>query len=168
MVSSPFEPSSPEMLAEIIRQAEARLNAQLTAGVAADQRAMTFASLLLAAAAVLLGAALAATLSPPRLIMLVAVGIGFVIAAAMAIWTAQPSDWDYVGNAPSEWFCDIDTGKALHSAMAETAMWYDEMIAGNETVVASAAVVMRRAVWLAILTTGLGTILGLMLAITKI
>ena len=43
MSSSDYTAASDEMLAEIIREAEVRLQAQLTAAVAADQRAMTFA-----------------------------------------------------------------------------------------------------------------------------
>ena len=158
MDPSPFERSSPEMLAEIIRQAEARLNAQLTTGVAADQRAMTFASLLLATAIVLFAAALATTLPWLRLVILLSVGAGLTIAASMAIWSAQPSDWDYVGNVPSQWLTDVTEGKTLHVSMAETATWYDEMIAGNEVVIASAATIMRRAMFLAVLTVTLGTV----------
>ena len=52
-----------KMLQEIIREAELFLGSQLTAGVAADQRAVTFASVLSAAAAVLIGGYVAAATS---------------------------------------------------------------------------------------------------------
>lgn len=128
---------------------------------------MTFAGLLLAAAVVLFGAALATTLPSLRLGLILSIGAGLTAAASMAIWSAQPSDWDYIGNAPSQWLQDVAAGKSLHEAMAETASWYDEMIAGNELVIASAATTMRRAVFIAVLTTALGTIAAGTLALVN-
>lgn len=129
---------------------------------------MTFASLLLAAAVVMFGTTLAIPLASLRLVLILSVAAGLTTAACMAVWSAQPSNWDYVGNLPSQWLGDVEAGKSLHVAMAETASWYDEMIAGNEIVIASAATTMRCAVFIAVLTAALGTVAAATLAVASL
>ena len=138
------------MLDEIIRQAEIRLDAQLTAAIAADQRAMTFAGLLFAGAAAVAAIAFGNTTLLKQDWPWV-LAIGFAIAGAMATASARPSAWEYVGNVPSAWLGDIGLGKRLHESRAETAEFYDEMLATNETVIRKSGRLMQYSMLVAIL-----------------
>lgn len=103
-------------LDEIIRQAESRLAAQLTLAVAADQRAMTLASILATGAAALIAWAITLSAADHKLVPVCVLIGGTIIAAACALWSASPVAWDSPGNTPESWVADIAEGKDdLHS-----------------------------------------------------
>ena len=158
MTTSPYVDANAEMLAEVIRQAEARLDAQLTAALGADQRAMTFAGLLLAGVGALLGGAFGMSSTTHILGPVIAVALIMTVAFALAVWSAQPTAWEYVGNVPSEWLADIASNKPLHQGRAEMAEYYDQMIATNEAAIGRAARLMK---W-SIRTAMLGLIIGIL------
>jgi hypothetical protein len=139
MSSSDYADAPDDMLAEIIREAEARLAAQLTVAIVADQRAMTFAGLMLAAAAALTGTALGAGSAAALAVPVVLAGLGLFVAAALAVIAARPVDWDYVGNEPSAWIVDISPPARLKPSTAAMADHYDGMIKGNEVTIAASA-----------------------------
>jgi hypothetical protein len=150
MSQSPYVAASPAKLAEILRLAEARLSAQLTLGVAADQRAMTMASFLAAldAGVIAVWTALKLAHSIPIALMVT----GFAISALLAAWSAQPVHWCVVGNEPKNWIDDIAEGDTLHNGYAAMAEHYDSMIAKNDSAIADNARLMRAAFFVMIAT----------------
>lgn len=132
MSKASYTNASDEKLKLILRQAEERLAAQLQVALAADQRAMTFASILLAAAAVLIAWDGTDTLWWPKLILIAA----FTVAGGFSLWAASPIGWELVGNTPEAWVEDIAEGNAgddaKHSANAAMAAHYAKMIGDNE------------------------------------
>ena len=124
-----------KMLQEIIREAELFLESQLTAGVAADQRAVTFASVLAATAAVLIGGYVAAATSGHPLPGLgwvaIPVAAFLLISTAIATLSCRPTDWRYPGNNPRFWREDATSGTSLHDAMADQAELYAKAIIEN-------------------------------------
>lgn len=158
MTTSPYATADENVLDEIIRQAEARLNAQLTAAVGADQRAMTFAGLLFAGAAAL--AAIAAqNITSDQSGILIFVCLGLSISGALAAVSAAPSAWEYVGNVPSAWVGDIQSLKPLRESKSEMANYYDDMLATNETAIAKAGRLMRSSMGGAFLSVICGVVL---------
>lgn len=143
MAAPSFASANPELVEEVIAQADARLQAQLTAALAADQRAMTFAGLLFAGIAALIGFAAAHSGALHNECGMVAVTLGFVVAAALACWSARPVKWHLVGNYPSSWDEDVRLSKRLPQTRAETAANYEEALQENERALQSAATFMR-------------------------
>jgi CHASE3 domain sensor protein len=139
MSSSDYSAASVEVLGEIVRQAEARLQAQLTAAVAADQRAMTFAGLMLAAAAAMIGAVLGASPEATITAPIFVTALGLFASAIFAIIAARPVGWDFVGNSPRSWVSSVAEGQPLQAALADMADFYAEMIEENENAIARAA-----------------------------
>lgn len=124
-----------DTLKEIVRNAESFLGAQLTSGLASNQRAMTLTSVL-AAATVVLGGSAASLLigTAPKLPLGGAsalTALGLLAAMALAISAAKPTKWYMAGNTPTGWARDVETRKTLERSMAEQAAWYAEMIADN-------------------------------------
>lgn len=134
-LSGQLKTAPADVVDEIMREAELHLNAQLTAAIAADQRAHSFASYLAAAGAVTIGAAYSLhTASTPNhlLIVLAALaGVALLSAAAFALHSARPIDFEFAGNQPQMWASDLAVGKSLHDARAEMCAAYDGMIASN-------------------------------------
>ena len=162
MSVSPYAAAAPDQLDEIIRLAEARLAAQLTLGLAADQRAMTMTSVFAAIAAALIGlfAVLRsdATLDLTSLALLIT---GFGIATGLAAWSARPVDWEIPGNEPKAWLYDIRSGDNLHNGKAAMAGHYDEMIGCNAVHITANAKTMRlafAAILVTLLVAGIGLI----------
>ncbi len=100
----------PEVLAEVVREAEIMIQAQLTASMASDQRAYTFAGLVLAAAtAALSGAVALVRATPPdtELARIAAWYAGSMMAAGgLTIATAWPRRFCVPGNEPKNWHPD--------------------------------------------------------------
>ena len=124
-----------DMLKEILREAESYLGAQLTVGLASNQRAMTFATTLSAATAVIGSAAGALLLrSPPHLALgavCVIVAFGFLSAVWNSMKAAAPIAFAYVGNVPAGWVRDVEGGVTLVQSLAEQCAFYDEKIGEN-------------------------------------
>lgn len=96
-----------EVLGEIVREAEQRLQAQIVVATAADQRALTLVGFQVSISTAVLTATLALALSdnPDRVIC----GIGFfltvtlLVAAFYGIDSIRPKDFSFPGNFPSLW-----------------------------------------------------------------
>lgn len=149
MATPSLESATSEYIDEIIRQAELRLEAQLSAALAADQRAMTFAGLLFAGIAVLMGGggiSISSTYFQPALIFC----IGFALAAGCASWSARPAKWHYVGNFPASWNDDLSEGISFAESRRETATHFQEMLELNERALTRASRWMRASMILAI------------------
>jgi len=125
-----FESASVEMLAEIIREAESRMSAQQAAASAADQRALTFAGLLAAGAT-----AFISQLSPHHNAAFwinVVVTVLLISAALLALCSARPTPWGFVGSEPGQWIDDIVERRPMHIVFAEQASHYDGAIRRND------------------------------------
>lgn len=142
-----------ETIKEIIRQAEAYLDSQLSAGIAADSRATAFSSILAAALAVMAAGAGSLLIAGPKYQTLVFPYIPLFIYFLAALWSAvqacKPSSFDYKGNNPDQWIEDSLKDRNLRESLAEQAIHYASSITDNNTILAAAAENMRKALLMA-------------------
>lgn len=98
-----------KMLAEIVREAESFIAAQLQSGIAADQSAVTFAGVLAAGTAALLAGQLALfdQGASAAIWVLGLVIVAFGVAIIHAFLACRPVDFNYPGNNPKFWKEDI-------------------------------------------------------------
>lgn len=147
-------PSLPETLQlEALREGEARLQAQLQIATAADQRALTWGGLLVAAATGALGAGLAliGKAEPDYGLGLLAIGFSFslMVSAWTALQSVQPDRFGLPGNSPANWLPDeweclgSDRRKILR-ARREQAEQMSSQIAHNAASAKSRAEAMAR------------------------
>lgn len=91
---------------EVIREAELRLEAQLVAANASDQRAMAWAGFLITVGVAAVGGAISLLISKQHL-LLAADAAGFaihvMIAGARAISAVRPAEFCFPGNLPENW-----------------------------------------------------------------
>lgn len=131
-----------DTLQEIVREAELFLGAQLSAGLASDQRAMTLAAIIAAVLATLLGGtatvAAASIAVWPHVIVVVIVSISLIIALIFAVLAASPTTFSYAGNSPRLWSTDIGENRALKSSIAGQAALYAQGISQNSAVLSEA------------------------------
>lgn len=132
MSGSSYKAASASKLAYIQKLAELRLEAQLKLGLAADQRAMMMTSVLAVVDAALIG--LLANSDGPlgENVSILALVIGFALAAASFAWSASPIGWEIAGNEPSAWLQDIVDNDTLHNGKAAMVDFYDDMILAND------------------------------------
>ncbi|MFT3723098.1 MAG: hypothetical protein QM773_05875 [Hyphomonadaceae bacterium] len=128
-----YEKASEDLLSEIVRQAEARLAVQAQFALAADQRALSLTNLYGSMTAGLLTVAIGALSGGYRPIAFAAAGAGlFVfIATLLVVAAAKPSPFATVGNDPENWKEDIEAGRSLHQARADTAGIYNAALKKN-------------------------------------
>lgn len=91
---------SPEMAKQILQQGETFLSAQWQAAIAADQRAVTTASIFIAIAV----AAVAGTLSGWSLSAGFTASFAMIVGAFLCFWSARPSEFYAPGNHPDQWW----------------------------------------------------------------
>ena len=137
-----------EVLNEVTREGETRLQAHLDIATAADQRALTIAGFQIAAATGALagGVALIIGHNTERGLATLAICFAFAMAlcAAFAISTVVPKKEHIPGNRPAYWLPAnwMDGAKHRYSvkqAKIEQAACLDEAIAENETASGKAA-----------------------------
>jgi hypothetical protein len=151
--------ADPEFLDEILREAESRINAQLTTAIAADMRAMTFLGFISAIAVASVGTGLATYADKPNLAMIALfIGSGFTFAAYYAFEAARPIDFNLVGNDPASWKTDIASGLPLHHAKSEQVAFYDEMLKSNRKAMVESAYHLQGAAKVTICTLLVGAI----------
>ena len=143
MTSRSYQTLDRTLLLEIQEAAERRLEAQLTAALAADQRALVFAGFLAAASLAVAGAGASALTGVPadpflgRLAM--GVTVGLLGAMALAIWAAQPAAWYYPGGRPESWLDDIEGHVPQLQRLVALAADYDDRLAANDRLMAGNA-----------------------------
>jgi hypothetical protein len=127
--------ATPEVLAEIVREAESFLAEQLKAGLASDQRAINTAVYLAAILAAIVGgtATLASVGNLPgsHLTGIMPLIGCLVFALWFAVRAARPTLFFYVGNNPTKWVPDIREGRSFHDSMAGQAAIYAQGIRLN-------------------------------------
>jgi hypothetical protein len=128
--------AKPEVLDEIVRQAESFLADQLKSGLAADQRAMTVAVILAAILAALVGGTASLVANGVRLgwHLLAALPLGVCLSFALiyAVRAARPTYFCYSGTNPTKWLPDIKDQRSLHASKAGQAAIYAQGIVQNK------------------------------------
>src|SRR5512146_3174634 len=128
-----YEKASDDLLTEIVRQAEARLAVQAQFALAADQRVLSLTNLYGSMTVALLAGAIAALSEGLRPIAFAAAGAGLVTFIATVLVVARPSPFATVGNDPENWKDDIEAGRSLHQARADTAGIYNAALKKNRS-----------------------------------
>ncbi len=111
------------LLREIVASGEARLQAQLTVSLAADQRALVLAGFFSASIVALVSGAVALFLGESPQVFLGS--IAFASAATLlwslgfVIYSARPTKWGYPGTRPKAWVKDIASKKVEATRLAE-------------------------------------------------
>jgi hypothetical protein len=127
--------AKPEVLDEIIRQAESFLADQLKSGLAADQRAMTMAVILAAILAALVGGTASLIAAKVHLgwHLLAVLPLATCLSWALiyAVLSARPTYFCYSGTNPTKWLPDINDGRPLHWSRAGQAAIYAQGIIQN-------------------------------------
>lgn len=141
-----------ETVKEIIREAEAYLGAQLTAGIAIDQKATTLAGSLATIVVAIIGIAIVSlTNAEPNYILVWASGscsLIFFVSLILAVAAARPISFEYVGNTPSAWSSTDDMYGPLHISLMAQANHYSKAISKNNADLAKNAKLMK---WAAVL-----------------
>lgn len=151
------------LLKEILREAESRLQAQLSSALAADMRAITFLGFLAAVTVATFGAGMAAIdKSFPLSVIAIFTGSGFGISCFYAFEAARPVDFHFVGNDPSSWRRDIEASIEINDAIAEQVAYYDDMLKENRRAMAESAAQLQRAANVARITMGIGAFFAVM------
>jgi len=137
---------------EAIREGERLLDAQFTAAIAADQRALTWGGFLIAAATAALGAGVALFNKRPVDPLLGYASIIFSISLLRAAWvairTVRPSKFAFPGNHPAnwlphEWDCVGTEEDKLKAARTDQARSLENCICDNRDAAARKARSMR-------------------------
>lgn len=141
-------------IAEVLREAESYLSAQLTAGIAADQRALSFISLLAASTAAIAagGGALLIGDGASIAVQVVAwtlfgTAAGLLVSMWYAIRSAMPAEFEFVGNTPYGWIADVRAKRPLKMSLAQQLAHYAGMIESNDLTLKSNARQMKKSVW---------------------
>jgi hypothetical protein len=122
----------PDVVDEMLRQAELRQQAIFSASLGMDQRAAVIGAGLIAAAGALVAAGFAASGPGANVLMHAALGmaLGISIGAAFCIWACRPQRSRFPGIEPIEWAFDSaylqNDVKALK--VARVAKLQDEMV----------------------------------------
>lgn len=157
-----------DVLREVIREAERRLDAQLATATAADQRAMAWAAMLVTGAVAIAGASAALLVGGDNLLLAgIGVLVSFLLGIALlkAIDTFRPKQWDFPGNRPANWLpanwqCDgTETPCDMRQARLEQATSLDKQIVDNAKAAQDAGIEIKRSMDIAVYTIVVGIVL---------
>jgi hypothetical protein len=164
-----------ELQLEAIREGEKRVEAQLQIATSADQRALTWGGLLVAAVTAALGAGIALATKDKPDYSLAFLAIAFAGCLTWGAWTAlstaKPEQFHVPGNRPAHWLPSAwkFTGSSvanMNRARREQAECLEEAIEHNATASAKKAAKLLRSFDIAKWTMALGgAVLLLILAI---
>jgi hypothetical protein len=139
------------VLDEVVREGDAKLDAQLQVATAADQRALTLAGFQITAAtgAVAGGVALMTSKEPDKVLALIAFlfALALLTLGGIALWTVVHRQFKTPGNLPLNWRKDRwrwqDKGFDIKAARVEQAACLEEQIATNRRQLDWSAALMR-------------------------
>lgn len=127
-----YASADPELLQEIVRQAEIRMQAQLQSALAADARAGLLSSLQAAASAGLFVAAAQADIKGSAEAAAYISASLLALGALLAACALRPIDFGFVGNKPSNWIDDIIAQETKQTGLAGTAEHLDKYLRLND------------------------------------
>ncbi|SIT59297.1 membrane hypothetical protein [Mesorhizobium prunaredense] len=142
--------ASHEVTRFVFDQADKYLSTQITAGIAADQRATSAAATFSGFSGAILAASVGYYAAKPDLPMLsagIATGIAFGIAAGCSFYSARPVDFNYPGNEPEKWYGSLS--QPLDESIGIEAENYSAGIAENAEILAGNAMWLTVAFWAA-------------------
>ena len=135
-LAAQLKKAKPEVLREIVRQAELRLQHSCSSTLHRDVRNLTTALAFAAFSAAGFTAAAAGlgggTVNLALAWMGGSLGVGMLLAAVIALWMARPRGYYTPGNIPTMWLDDIAAGASMDDALADTATIYQACIDSNE------------------------------------
>ena len=146
-----------QVLTEIVREGELRVNAQMTTATAADQRALSIAGFQVASLTALIGGVSMLLLSSTPNVFVIAVGFfqiaAFLVSAFNAIASARPQLFSFPGNSPENWFaCDwnfenlTEATATIEQATIEQIYCLNQAISKNTSTMESSAGAMKLAI----------------------
>jgi hypothetical protein len=130
-----------DVLGEVVREGELKLQSQLQASLAADSRALSLAGFSLTGSTALLGAAAALSHdnAPDFPIIYIATGFGvaLLVSGGLAVLSARPVKFYFPGNEPKNWVpeeWDLPEGQqpTFKRARIEQAMVLQSVISKNQ------------------------------------
>lgn len=128
---------SDEMAKTILKQGELFLQAQLQAGIAADQRAARTGGIFTTLGTGVLAATLAYGASPDPSVAVYNAGVTvfamMIFSALMALLSARPTKFFFAGNHPKQWF-DVAKNSSLAAEIMGEAENYQARIEANAAV----------------------------------
>jgi hypothetical protein len=134
-----------KLVQEIIREAEAYLQAQLSLAIAADQRSSVMASLFAAGAAAI-AAGLMTLAATDHAQAYLAIFIGGIAAsallvggAALCILAARPTNFAVPGNMPECWYDDVGKPSEFKLLLGQQAEIYQSQITENNATLSANA-----------------------------
>lgn len=168
-IAAALSSAKKDTIKEIIREAESYLGCQLTVGLAADGRAMTFAAILAAIVSFLIGGTaslIAANISIwPHIIPVIIIIFSLCIALFCAVHAARPTRFHYSGNDPKSWIPDVKSKQSLSRSLAAQASFYSRDISENAKVLDENHKCLRYALKWSLWGTGLSALIELILII---
>ena len=156
-MSDDYSKATLPALKEIIREAEAYIDGQVSLATSADQRAAVMASVFAAAGTVIAAALMTvAAGETPGEFAPIYVGGGiaallFIAGASFCVKATLPVGFALPGSQPKSWVRDIRDGSALSKSLAEQAANFQGKIEHNRKVLTDNAWWFRMGAWAAIL-----------------
>lgn len=146
-----WKKADPELVREVVREAELFIQRQVTLATSADQRAAMLGGIFTAAATALIVGVIAVVtngIAAPGIVWGgVVAALLFVIAAGLCISTVLPVEFGLPGNEPQNWYEDIESERGLSELLGEEAEREQGKIGDNNAVLIANA---RRFKWGAI------------------
>ncbi|HEX6964003.1 MAG TPA: hypothetical protein VF175_19200 [Lacipirellula sp.] len=142
-----------ELVERVLQQGEIRLSAQLQIALAADQRAVTAAAILVAVASVTLGFAgdeiTKAATDIPFAVSTALAGLMLLISAAVCVTAAMPTKFALAGAVPENWWSDGVTERAYEECLWRESCNYTRRIVDNRETLRQNADRLRLGMYLA-------------------
>ncbi|MDH2328698.1 hypothetical protein QCN27_17740 [Cereibacter sp. SYSU M97828] len=133
-----MESNAAQLVREMQRRAEQRLQAQQDIALAADARALTFCGLCLTAASLLIGLA-----DGEMRIPMYAAGGYIYVGAALAAYAARPTSWAAPGQPSDGYAEDLRDDRPIIEVISEVNAHIDDQILRNEKKLSENALIMR-------------------------
>ncbi len=142
-----------ELAERVLKQGELRLGAQLQLALAADQRAVTSAAILVAVASAALGfageQATDTNTDVPLAVALLVAGLFLLGSAWFCVSAARPVKFGLVGAYPEEWWKDEVAAKPFEECLWKESNNYNVKISDNLVVIKSNTALLRKGMYLA-------------------
>ena len=142
-----------ELAERVLKQGELRLSAQLQLALAADQRAVTSAAILVAVASAAMGfageQASDTNTDVPFAVALLIAGVSLLVSAGFCVRVAWPVKFALAGAVPENWWTDGVAAKPLEVCLLKESNNYSGRINDNRVIINRNAALLRKGMYLA-------------------